>query len=256
MTASEEFRVDPHVKVLNDRVVERAVATGLDAIVYAPHFTRLPEIQARAERYSSDDLLVIPAREVFTGSWRDRKHVLAIGLSEPVPDFISLEAAMVEFDRQDAAVLAPHPEFLNVSLSESDLRVYRETVDGVEIHNPKYLPPHDRRARELAAQFDYPPVASSYAHLLSTVGVSHTAFDAAIGIESADDLVTALREGAPRRVVPATGFTRWKTTACELAHLGWENTWEKVDRLFLQGIEATHPHHIAYDGKFDDVSVY
>ncbi|MCU4739877.1 PHP domain-containing protein [Halobacteria archaeon AArc-m2/3/4] len=256
MTASEEFRVDLHVKVLTDRVVERAIAAGLDAIVYAPHFTRLPEIRARAERYSSDELLVIPAREVFTGSWRERKHVLAIGLADRVPDFISLEAAMAEFERQDAAVLAPHPEFLNVSLTESDLRHYRDTVDAVEIYNPKHLPSHNRRAREIAKLFEYPPFTSSYAHLPGTVGVSYTAFDADLGIDSADDLVTALREGAARRVIYDTGFTRWKTTARELGHLCWENSWEKVDRLFLQGIEATHPHHIAYDGKFDDVSVY
>lgn len=256
MTASEEFRVDLHVKVLNDRVVDRAIAAGFDAVVYAPHFTRLPEIQARAERYSNDDLLVVPAREVFTGSWRERKHVLAIGLSDPVPDFVSLEAAMVEFDRQNAAVLAPHPEYLNVSLTESDLRIYRDTVDAVEIYNPKHLPSHNRRARELAEQFDYPPFASSYAHLPGSVGGSHTAFDADLEIESVADLVAALREGAPRRVVSDTGFSRWKTTVCELGHLGWENTWKKADRLFLQGTEPTHPRHIAYDGQFDDVSVY
>ena len=72
VTEAESFRVDLHVKVLDERVVERAKARGLDALVYAPHFTRLPAIRARAARFSDDDLLVVPAREVFTGSWRDR----------------------------------------------------------------------------------------------------------------------------------------------------------------------------------------
>jgi predicted metal-dependent phosphoesterase TrpH len=44
------LRIDPHVKVLDDRVVRRAKARGIDAVVYAPHFTRLPEIRDRAAR--------------------------------------------------------------------------------------------------------------------------------------------------------------------------------------------------------------
>jgi predicted metal-dependent phosphoesterase TrpH len=247
-------RIDCHVKVLNDEVVERARRAGLDAIVYAPHFTRLPTIRARAAAYSSEELLVIPAREVFTGTWRDRKHVLAIGLSEPVPDFIPLEVAMAEFDRQGAAVLAPHPEFANVSLTETDLRTYGRTIDAVEIFNPKHLPSHNRRARELVELLSYPPFASSYAHLTSSVGVAYTAFEASIDSEA--DLVDALESRVARRVVYNNGFTRLRTTAGELAHLCYENTWQKADRLFLSGIEPTHPSHIAYDGRFDDVALY
>ncbi len=253
MTDSDEFRVDLHVKVLDERVVRRARRAGLDAIVYAPHFTRLPDVRAQAAAYSSSDLLVIPAREVFTGSWRNRRHVLAIGLSNPVPDFISLEAAMAEFDRQAAAVLAPHPEFLNVSLDESDLRTYREVVDAVEIYNPKHLPRHNRRARTIAETLSLPPFVSSYAHLPGSVGVAYTVFD---GVEDEADLVAALNRGDGRRIVHDTGLERWRTTAAELGHLLYENTWEKADRLFLQGTEPTHPSHIAYDGAFDDVAVY
>ncbi|AEH38717.1 PHP domain-containing protein [Halopiger xanaduensis] len=246
--------VDCHVKVLDERVVERATRAGLDAIVYAPHFTRLPDIRERAAAYSSDDLRVIPAREVFTGAWHERKHVLALGLEEPVPDFIPLEAAMAEFERQDAVVLAPHPGFLNVSLSESDLQQYRDVIDAVEIFNPKHLPHHNRRAGKLAEQFDYPPFTSSYAHLPRTVGVAHTEFDAAV--ESEADLCRALEDDVSRRVVHENGLAHWVATAGELAHLGYENTWKKADRFFLSGTEPTHPRHIAYDGRFDDVAVY
>jgi hypothetical protein len=44
--------------------------------------------------------------------------------------------------------------------------------------------------------------------------------------------------------------------AAEFAHLGYENSWEKLDRLFLSGTEPTHPRNIAYDGRFDGVAVY
>ncbi|ELY95812.1 PHP-associated domain-containing protein [Natrialba taiwanensis] len=247
-------RVDCHTKVLNEAVIERATEAGLDAMVYAPHFRRLPEIREIAARYSTEELLVIPAREVFTGTWTDRKHVLALGLEEPVPDFISLEAAMAEFDRQDATVLVPHPEFATVSLTAADLYRYKETIDAIEIFNPKHLPHHNRRARELATELEYPPYTSSYAHLPRSVGSAYTVFDRAI--ETERDLLDALDNGVSRRVVYKNGLRRWRTTANELLHLGYENTWEKADRLFLSGTEPTHPEHIAYDGRFDDAAVY
>ena len=254
MTSQGEFRVDLHVKVLNDIVVDRASRAGLDAIVYAPHFTRLPEIRERAAAYTSDDLLVVPAREVFTGSWNDRKHVLALGLSDPVPDFITLERTMEEFDRQDAAVLVPHPEFATVSFTEADLRTYRETIDAVEIFNPKHLHSHNRRARTLASELGFPPFTSSYAHLSKSVGIAYTAFDEGLDTEAA--LVSALKAGNGRRVVYRNGLRRWRTTAAEMAHLGYENTWQKFDRCFLQGTEPTHPEQLAYEGRFDDATVY
>ncbi|MFP8889151.1 PHP-associated domain-containing protein [Natrialbaceae archaeon A-CW2] len=254
VSAGESTRVDCHVKVLNDRTVEYARRAGIDVLVYAPHFKRLSEIRERAAAYSTDSVQVIPAREVFTGSWQDRKHVLAIGLEDPVPDFITLEGAMTAFDRQDAAVLVPHPEFLTVSLTKRDIREYRDVIDAIEIFNPKHLPRHNRRARTVASKFDLAPFTSSYAHLPRSVGVSYVEFDRSI--ESEAELVEAFRSNERRRVVYDNGLKRWGTTASELGHLVYENTWEKIDRLLLSGTEPTHPDHIFYDGKFDDVAVY
>lgn len=167
---SDRTYVDPHVKVLDEGLVERAVRRGIDAVVYAPHFTRWPEIERRAAELSTEDLLVVPGREVFTGGYRNRKHVLALGLDEPVPDFVTLEAAMAEFERQDATVLAPHPEYLTVGLTAPDLRAYRDVVDAVEVYNPKYWPHHRRRCRSLADDLGLTGFGSSYAHLPWTVG--------------------------------------------------------------------------------------
>ncbi len=250
----DRFRLDAHVKILDEQVVERAKQRGLDGIVYAPHFLRLPEIKTRAERFSDSELLVVPGREVFTGDWRNRKHVLAVGLSDPVPDFITLEGAMAEFERQEAAVLAPHPEFATVSLEAHDIRAHRERIHGIEVYNAKQFETHGDRARELAAEFDLPPFGSSYAHLRGTVGEVWTGFDRSF--ETEDEIVEALREGIPRRVYHRDGFAHRFRCAAEFAHLFYENSWGKVDRLFLSGTEPTHPAHIAYDGRFGDVSVY
>jgi len=243
-----------HVKVLDERVVQRAKAHGLDALVYAPHFTRLPDIRRRAERFSDDELTVIPARELFTGNWQQRRHVLAMGLTDPVPDFLTLEGTLAELQRQDAAVLVPHPEFLNVSLTREDIRTHRERIDAVEVYNPKHWPHHDERARALASDFDIEPFTSSYAHVRGTVGEAWVEFERPI--EGATDLVTAVREGEPRRVFHRDGLRHRLRCAIEFCHLGYENTWSKLDRLFLQGTEPTHPNHVAYGGEFDDIKVY
>lgn len=249
-----EFRVDMHVKVLDEAVVGRAKARGLDALVYAPHFTRLPDVRARAEKFSGDDLSVVPARELFTGTWQNRKHVLALGLTDPVPDFLTLDGTMTELARQDAAILIPHPEFLTVSCTEADVRTYRDQIDAVEVYNPKHWPHHNRRASEIARSLDVNRFTSSYAHLRGTVGEAWVAFDQSLDGEAA--LVDAVKAGQPRRVVHRNGPRHELRCALEFCHLGYENTWSKFDRLMLRGTEPTHPDHVAYRGRFDDVKVY
>jgi len=258
VTESDEVRVDLHAKVLDERVVRRAKERGLDALVYAPHFTRLPDIEAAAAAYSDDELTVIPGRELFTGDWRTRQHVLAVGLTDPVPDFITLEGAMAELRRQDAAVLVPHPGFLNVSLDESTIRQYRDAIDAVEAYNPKLTDRGNRRARTVAVRQNLLPFGSSYAHCRATVGEAWTTFDreALDGEVTASAIVSALKRGADRRVEHRSGLAHRRRRLAEQAHLLWENSWGKIDRVFLSGTEPTHPRHIAYDGAFDDVATY
>lgn len=252
MTATT--RVDMHVKVLDETVTRRAKRRGLDVLVYAPHFTRWPDIRRRANQFTDDELLVVPGREVFTGDWQNRRHVLALDLADPIPDFITLEGAMAEFDSQDAVVLAPHPGFMTVSLEREQIDRYRDLVAALEVYNPKHLSWHNRNARELAADLNIPRFASSYAHLRRTVGEAWTTFETAI--ESEADLLAALREGAFRRVEHRRGLRHRARCGLEFSHLGWENSWKKLDRIYLSGTEATHPDHVAYDGSFDDVRVY
>lgn len=249
-----ETRVDMHVKILDERVVRRAKANGIDVLVYAPHFTRLPDIRARAQRFSDDDLLVVPGREVFTGNWQNRKHLLAVGLTEPVPDFITLESALAAFEEQGASVCVPHPTLLNVSLGRQEIRAYMDHFDGIETYNAKSLPPWNQKASEIAGELGVQGFGSSYAHLRQTIGEAWTTFHERI--ESETDLVTALAQGVDRTVEHRAGLSHRLHNLAEFAHLGVENSWGKIDRLFLSGMEPTHPDHIAYQGRFDDVAVY
>jgi predicted metal-dependent phosphoesterase TrpH len=251
---SQGFAVDLHVKTLDEGVVKRAKSNGLDALVYAPHFTRLPEIKAQAERFSDSELAVYPGRELFTGTWQRRQHVLALGLDEKVPDFLTLDGTMAELRRQDAAVLVPHPEFLNVSLSRNEIRAYRDTIDAIEVYNPKYLPHHHSTVPDLAEEFGLPTFASSYAHLPWTVGEAFVDFDKHLTNES--ELVEALHSGDQREIVRNEQPTSLLYRGLEFVHLGYENSWKKFDRVMLQGTAPTHPDHVAYGGQFDDVKVY
>ncbi len=243
-----------HVKVLSAAVVDRAKARGIDVLVYAPHFVRLPEIRSRAERYSDDELLVVPAREIFTGDWQNRHHILAVGLSDPIPDFITLEGAFAELERQGAAVLAPHPEFMNVSLDRPEITAHADRIDAIETYNAKLFPHQNRRGQRIASDLDDPGYGSSYAHLQRTIGEAWTAFDTEV--DSSAALVDALKSGVDRQAIHRTGASHRVQAAIEFAHLGYENSWGKLDRLLLSGTEPTHPRNLLYDGRFDDVSVY
>jgi predicted metal-dependent phosphoesterase TrpH len=246
--------VDLHVKVLDEQVVSRAKSVGLDVLVYAPHFEHIDTVRERAARFSDEELLVVPAREYFTGTWRDRKHVLAVDPDEPVPDFLPLETTIVELAEQQTAVLVPHPAFLTVSLTRADVEAYADRIDAVEVYNPKHLSRDNRRARDIARESGLPTFLSSYAHLRRTVGTAWVEFDRPI--DSAAGLVAALRSGAPRRMFRQSGLAHRLQCRAEFAHLGWENSWQKVQRVALDGREPTHPLAEGYDDRFVALSAY
>jgi predicted metal-dependent phosphoesterase TrpH len=127
-------------------------------------------------------------------------------------------------------------------------------VDTVETYNAKCFPRQNRRMAAVARETGKPGFGSSYAHLRGTVGEAWTTFERRIDNESA--LVDALREDAPRTVERRDGAVHRLRGAVEFAHLFYENSWQKLDRVLLSGTEPTHPRHVAYEGRFDDVACY
>lgn len=251
---ADRTRVDMHVKALSDSVVDRAAARGIDVLVYAPHFTRLPEIKAEADAYSDSEVTVVPARELFTGDWANRRHLLAIGLDDPIPDFITFEAALAECERQGASVVVPHPGFANVSLTEAEIRANADRLDAVETYCAKLFGYQNRRGQRVADELPIPGFGSSYSHLARTVGEAWTTFDREI--DSTEGLVDALQTRAPRETMHRSDLTHRSHQLLEYVHLGYENSWKKIDRLLLSGDEPTHPRNVIYEGRFDDVRVY
>ncbi|MFW6385329.1 MAG: PHP-associated domain-containing protein, partial [Halodesulfurarchaeum sp.] len=111
-----------------------------------------------------------------------------------------------------------------------------------------------RRAKEIARSLGLDVFGSSYAHVHRSIGEVWTEFDRRIDTET--DLYDALRFGEPRRVYRRDGPGHTLCRSIEVSHLAWENSYQKLDRVLLSGLEPTHPHHIAYDGHFEDVAVY
>lgn len=253
MAADEPTRVDLHVKILDDEVVRRAKQAGLDVLVYAPHFTHLSDIRERARQYTDDELLVVPARECFADRWNQRRHVLVINPSEPIPDFLTFEATMAELQRRDETLLAPHPEFLTMSLSAEDVREYRDAFDAVEVFCPKNWWFHTRRMESIADDLDLPTYVSSYSHLPSTLGEASVEYEQSI--ESAEDLTAAIESGTDPRCYRNDGLRSLLQRRVEFCHLTKENTWDKFVRVVLTDQEPTNPYNARYDEQFaDDVS--
>ncbi len=246
-------RVDLHVKILDDEVVRRAKQAGLDVLVYAPHFTHLSDIRARAEKYTDDELLVVPARECFIDRWNQRRHALVIDPSEPIPDFLTFEATMEALDRRGETVLAPHPEFLTMSLSAEDIREYEHVFDAVEVFCPKNWWFHTRRMQAIARELDLPTYASSYTHLPPTIGEAWVEYER--DIDSAAALTAAIEAGVDPTCYRNDGLAHLLKRRAEFAHLLKENTWDKFTRVALKGREPTNPYDPRYDDRFtDDVS--
>ncbi|MFC7073312.1 PHP-associated domain-containing protein [Halovenus rubra] len=250
MAADEPTRVDLHVKILDDEVVRRAKEAGLDALVYAPHFTHLSDIRKRAQEYSDDELLVVPARECFADRWNRRRHVLAIDPAEPIPDFLTFEATMAELDRRDETLLAPHPEFLTMSLSGDDLREYSHLFDAVEVFCPKNWWFHTSRMESIASGLDVSTYVSSYSHLHTTIGEAYVEYDRPI--ESADDLTAAIESDANPRCYRNESFKNLLNRRAEFVHLFKENTWDKFARVVLKDQEPTNPYSSGYDERFTE----
>jgi Predicted metal-dependent phosphoesterases (PHP family) len=249
-----ETRVDCHIKTLSPSVIARAAARGVDAVVYAPHFTPLPAIEATAAAYDDAPVTVIPGREIFTGRWHSRRHILAVGMREPVPDFIPLEAALDALAAQGATVLVPHPGFANVSLGAAELATYHDQLDAIEVENFKSRRWHNRRARALAADAGLPTFGSSYAHLPASVGATVTVFEASL--RDPEAVIAAIAGEVPRRIERDQRPQSQLQGLLEFSHLGWENTVQKLRRVGSPGPAATHPHAAVYEGRFDPVSVY
>ncbi|HEX8967949.1 MAG TPA: hypothetical protein VF937_08725 [Chloroflexota bacterium] len=110
------------------RHVEAAVAAGLDCLAVTDHNDLRPGLLAReyAARHGYR-LLVLPGIELTT---EERVHLVAVGLSEPIPAWRPLDETIARIREAGALSVLPHPFFRH-------LREQRD-VDAIEQLNARY----------------------------------------------------------------------------------------------------------------------
>jgi predicted metal-dependent phosphoesterase TrpH len=142
-------------------------------------------------------LLILKASEVET----DYGHVLVFGVNDDLRaslDFgaidLSLARVVREADRTGAIAVPCHPGRPTVGLcAHYRTRGPVEGIRAIEVYNGGSRAGEDEAALALAEKHGYLGIGGSDAHLVSQIGKCVTRFKREI--ESADDLVAALRAG-------------------------------------------------------------
>jgi len=178
---SPDSRVDPA------DLVRRARELGLDGIAVTDHNSMGGVGPAEQAAAGVPGLLVIPAVEVSTAEG----HVLAYGVSEPVPRDLSPAETADRITAQGGVAVAAHPYRFWSGLGE------RETLSArfaaLEVLNARTLRGGNERAGALAARTHVGGTGGSDSHFLEEVGRGFTVVDA--DGASVDDVLQSLARG-------------------------------------------------------------
>ncbi len=144
-------------------MVKAAASKGLDAIVIADHDTMqgYEEAKKYGRKYG---ISVIRGEEVTsTGG-----HILALGISEVIPEKLSVEETVDRIHEQGGIAIAAHP----FDIKRVGLREDADKCDAIEVFNAQNL---DRisnlKARSFLKKHRLPVTAGSDAH--STLMIGH-----------------------------------------------------------------------------------
>ena len=208
------IKVDLHIHTLDDpkdaldysahQLLERARDLGFRVLAITLHdavFDR-PEVFADAARMG---ILIIPAAEVRLEGADVILLNVTPGEIEPLRSLDDL-AALRGRRGLSLFTIAPHPFYVLGGSIGKRLVEKIDCFDAIELCHfwTRFLNPN-RRAIEVAAQFQKPLIATSDAHRLHAFGSNYTSIPqpAALTIEN---VLAALRDG-PRRVTnPPCGF--------------------------------------------------
>lgn len=186
----------PDSKVDPVRLVRHARSIGLDGVAITDHnsldgFRRAADV-ARAW----DDFLLIPAVEVST----IRGHVLAYGVTDPVPRNLSPEQTVERILALGGVAVAAHPYRFWSGLGEE--ATVAAKFAAYETHNARTLGIGNRRAAALASARSVGCVGGSDAHFLSEIGRGITAINT-----GGSDVDSVLQTISARRSI-AQGVSR------------------------------------------------
>jgi len=177
-----------------ERVVEAALAAGLDAVAITDH-DAVDGARRAVAAAAGTDLLVVPGAEVSTGDG----HLLALGVDwapEPGRPFAETVTAVRE---AGGVAVVPHP----FQISRHGVRRAVLTgceVDGVETRNAVAVTGYqNRRARQFAAAEGHPAIGGSDAHRPALIGRAFTSVTLPAGVDwttmTVGDVLAGIRAG-------------------------------------------------------------
>jgi predicted metal-dependent phosphoesterase TrpH len=156
-----------------EEVVDRAVSVGLDFLVITDHdsFEAFEVVESYARKKG---LVLVPGAEITTKPstvLRRRCHILAIGVTDAVKSFITIEDTLKQIKDRNGIAIAAHPfcsQFAKTLYIGHQVGDY--AFDGIEVFNSSEISEDNRKSAALATVLGLPGFAGSDAHSLENIG--------------------------------------------------------------------------------------
>ncbi len=222
-------------------IVRHAKALGLDGVAITDHLTTKAWDAARKEA-KRQGIIFIPGVELQTREG----HLIALGISEPVANFLGVEETVEKIHEACGIAIAPHP----FDIRGEGLKRLAFRADAVEIFNALNIDMiNNRFTASLFRKTDAGMVVGSDSHTLATLGLC-------VNIMDAHDVPSLLRCIKKRQVRFETRYTPmgeiivWTRYRLENSkedvyayiseHYGWPKTWlySKMLKKFLATSDA------------------
>jgi predicted metal-dependent phosphoesterase TrpH len=201
-------RHSPDSRVRPADLVHRAQALGLDGIAITDHNSTAGVGSAMEAAKDLTDFVVIPATEVSTVAG----HVLAYGVSNPVPRDLSPAETVERIVAAGGVAVAAHPYRFWSGLGEPATR--SADFAAYEVHNARTLRAGNEKASRLAEEARVGRTGGSDSHFLDELGRGVTVLDR--GVSGADDVLQAIasRESSGQGVHRGAMGTAVYVTKC------------------------------------------
>ncbi|MCD6247438.1 MAG: PHP domain-containing protein [Candidatus Diapherotrites archaeon] len=194
-----------------EEMVRQAKLLGIDVLAITDHnkFKGAVEAEKVAKKY---DIIVIKGEEITTD--RD-KHVIGLGLSELIPQGLSLGETLDRIREQGGIAVAPHPFDIN-NKGLGKLAMHCDAIEAFNSINKDRL--SNRKARKFAKKHAMPMVAGSDAHCKEMLGYGLTKIYAEPDVDS---ILIAIKRGNTKiygRYIPTDVIKKWSLARIEYSY--------------------------------------
>jgi predicted metal-dependent phosphoesterase TrpH len=179
-----------------EEIVKRAKNIGLSGVAITDHKTTKAWDRAKREA-KNQGILFIPGVELQT----NQGHIIALGITEPVTNFMDIEETIEKIHEVDGIAIAAHP----FDIKGDGVGNYAEKTDAIEVFNALNIDKISNlvalsKFKEYSKRKEMGFMVGSDAHTLSMIG-------SAITISDADDIDTLLKNIRKGKVTAQMRYT-------------------------------------------------